>query len=56
MIMMRMRPCLALVAVLDGCLAVPLLAHPQGSEASPFSGTWVADIEKSKTVVTRDRK
>ena len=46
--MMRRRRYLALVVVLNGCLAVPLLADPQGSAASPFSGTWVANIEKSK--------
>jgi len=46
--MMRMRWYMALVVVLSGCLAVPLPADPQGSEGSPFSGTWVANIEKSK--------
>jgi hypothetical protein len=46
--MTRMRRCLALVVLLTGCVALPLLAGPQGSEGSPFSGTWVANIEKSK--------
>lgn len=46
--MMRMRGNLALGVLLSGCLAVPLPAGAQASEASPFSGTWVANIEKSK--------
>lgn len=46
--MMRMRRYVTLVVGLSGCLAVPVLADPQGSENSPFSGTWVANIEKSK--------
>lgn len=46
--MMRMRRYVMLVVVFSGCLAVPLLADPQGSESSPLSGTWVANIEKSK--------
>jgi hypothetical protein len=40
--------CLAFVVLLTGCVAFPLLAGPQGSEDSPFSGTWVANIEKSR--------
>lgn len=46
--MMRMRWYPALVVTLSGCLAAPLLADSQASGASPFSGTWVANIEKSK--------
>ena len=46
--MTRMRRCLALVVLLTGGLPVPLLAAPQSSEESPFSGTWVANIAKSK--------
>ena len=46
--MMRMRRCLALAVLLSGSVVVPLLADPQGAEGSPFSGTWVANIEKSK--------
>jgi hypothetical protein len=46
--MTRMWRCLALGVLLIGCVARPLLAAPQGSEGSPFSGTWVANLEKSK--------
>ena len=46
--MTHMRRSLALVVLLTGCVAVPLLADPQSSERSPFSGTWVANIAKSK--------
>jgi hypothetical protein len=46
--MSRTRRYLALVVLLSGCLAVPLVAEPEGSESSPFSGTWVANIAKSK--------
>ena len=46
--MRRMPRCLALVVVLSGCVAVTLVAAPQGSEASPFSGAWLANIAKSK--------
>jgi len=46
--MTRMRRCLALVVLLTEGLPVPLLAAPQSSEESPFSGTWVANIAKSK--------
>lgn len=46
--MMRMRRCLALGVLLSGSAAVPLLADPQGAEGNPFSGTWVANIEKSQ--------
>jgi hypothetical protein len=46
--MMHTRRCLALVVLLNGCAASSLLAGAQGSEGAPFSGTWVANIEKSK--------
>lgn len=46
--MTRMRRSLALFVLLTECLAVPLLAAPESSEKSPFSGTWVANIAKSK--------
>jgi hypothetical protein len=39
---------LALVVLLSGCVAVTLVAAPQSPEKSPFSGTWVAKIAKSK--------
>src|SRR5512141_1485813 len=46
---MTRRPrCLALVVLLSGCVAVTLMAASQSSEASPFSGSWVANISKSK--------
>lgn len=44
--MTRMRRCVAIALLLGGCLVV--LAGAQGSGGSPFSGTWVANIEKSK--------
>ena len=46
--MTRMRRCLAFLVLLIGYLTVPPLASPQGSQNSPFSGTWVANIAKSK--------
>ena len=45
--MTRMRRCLALV-VLIGSSVVPVPAASQSPESSPFSGTWVANIAKSK--------
>ena len=46
--MRRMPRFLALVVLLSGCVAVTLVAAPQSPETSPFSGTWVANIAKSK--------
>ena len=46
--MTRKRRCLALVVLLTGLVAVPRVADPQSSEKSPFAGTWVANIAKSK--------
>jgi len=45
---MRMRRCLAVVLLLGGCVVLPVVAVAQGSDVSPFAGTWVANIEKSK--------
>jgi hypothetical protein len=46
--MTRRRRCLLFVVMLTGSVAMPFLVRGQDPGSSPFSGTWIANIEKSK--------
>lgn len=46
--MTRMQRSVRFVGILTGFTLIPLLLHAEGSGGSPFAGTWVANIDKSK--------